>query len=209
MSLSFASHNSRIHASLVEHGLEDNQGMSHVFDLDNTLLMTKPLVERAYREAGADMEKFRQNWGNPRGWTTPEIADKKREIYARLLQATPPTKTILYAWASQLNSFDPTAKISVLTSASFVSCVMIKDSGVNLPNEISAGYSLASKIELLSKIPAGLFVYYDDDMHNISVMRQVFHNQRHEGCFCHMVDGALTFYDIDNERGETSWTVSY
>lgn len=114
-----------------------------LFDMDETLVRTRPLVERAYREAGVEMPPHA--WGKPAAeWLVDlcggdvELAAKthaeKNKIYMKLLERTPPAE-LPAAQVLRESLSDPRFNVCVATSASYEAAyaVMQRQLGLFVP----------------------------------------------------------------------------
>ena len=181
----------------------------HVFDLDDTLLLTKPLVKAAFLQVGVTEDRFNQNWGNAASmWLTPEIIAQKKVAYESILKSrsNTPIHTALNLLANDPNL---RGKVYTLTSASRYSYELLQRYVGHLPPLLASDCQLHAKISELRKLQMyfqGNVIYYDDDKQNIETIRQSFHNNPgFKGILCHFGE-TVSFTNLSGE-GEAAWTV--
>lgn len=131
-----------------------------VFDMDDTLLITKPLVIRAYELAGVAPDFTEKNWGKPSSaWVLPGVHRSKQRHYANLARSNPPSRTAVGYLAMLLENSSYT-----LTSANIQSYEMLQSVCGFMPPLLSAGCSLEQKHSILiNKVRDGSTVMYFDD----------------------------------------------
>jgi hypothetical protein len=186
------------------------QNTLHVFDLDDTLLLTKDIVKQAYVNAGAKPSDFDVHYGEPAAlWSNPDLAGIKALEYEKLLRDKSHVK--LFTPLSQVaNDVEIRGRSNVLTSASFASYQLLQRYVGHLPPLMGAGCTLQSKIGKIrnaQKNFVGPVVYYDDSLKVIEQMTLALKQDiDFKGYMCHYDGDGLTFHTVSSES-EQVWTV--
>lgn len=166
----------RLLTSFSDRGLIASE-MVHIFDVDDVLLHTRPLVEAAYEGAGVPRQMTQDNWGKAATeWVPKTVHDVKTSCYSSILfgGATPET-TVLYE-AARSELIGP--HCMVLTAASLQSYNMLQQTVGFLPPVVATGIKQGCKAEVILSVATTMvdqairreIVFYDDSETEINAV---------------------------------------
>lgn len=176
----------------------------YVFDLDDTLFLTKDLVVKAYLRAGVVMPE--DAWGKPAYEWLPQIAGRlwmnthvsKNEIYTRILLASPPERTT--AARAMVDLSLGGCETYVLTGASKAATnVLLSGFQPYHYRLLGTKCSLEEKTFRLRQIgDTRNTVYVDDDHHTCDVMEEF-------GCHVVRYTPSMTKEEVMEPWAQSSW----